>query len=384
MINLIKKHIFMSIFSGSTILVILGVFLVFIVIMGLSASNEDDGSDCDDSSTSQSIVLPSDADQEKTAKAIYDYLTTNDGFTSAGAAGAIANAQRESSFSLTSINTSGGVGGLFQWSFGGSPNGNRMVGGGFMNPDDQSTWTFDNEMKLMSWEFKNESHGQATLTKVAPQTDPEQAALDWSQYYEGVLLNDPQTKPDEIKNSATAWYVKLGGSDPITESTVNTATSPAPDGSDEDSSSDGCYVDGDSADGGGDVVTLAKELASNTPPYSYVLGGNPENLKTSGTDCSGFTSYVWKHAANVVLPRTAQQQADAYGKLDRDDLQPGDLVFYHNGFGSEYIDHVALYIGDGKIAQEADEKTGCIISSIDGGGHFEFGGRVKKDSGDNA
>ena len=45
-------------------------------------------------------------------------------------------------------------------------------------------------------------------------------------------------------------------------------------------------------------------------------------------DCSGFTSYVFRNAAGVSLPRTSSAQS-GYGKtVSKSNLQPGDLVFF--------------------------------------------------------
>jgi hypothetical protein len=70
----------------------------------------------------------------------------------------------------------------------------------------------------------------------------------------------------------------------------------------------------------------------------YVWGGDGP----TGFDCSGFTSYVYLHAAGKPLPRTAAaQQAWA---IPTTDPQPGDLVF----FGPP-IHHVGLYLGNGQM-----------------------------------
>ena len=61
------------------------------------------------------------------------------------------------------------------------------------------------------------------------------------------------------------------------------------------------------------------------------------------------------------LPRVAAAQCDASTKKDISQLEPGDLVFYGNG----YIDHVALYIGDGKIIHASNAATGIKISDYD-------------------
>lgn len=75
----------------------------------------------------------------------------------------------------------------------------------------------------------------------------------------------------------------------------------------------------------------------------YVLGGTtPE-----GFDCSGFTSYVYQQLG-VTLPRTSEDQFTVGQDVPRDQLQPGDLLFY-DSLKKGKISHVAMYIGDGMI-----------------------------------
>jgi len=74
--------------------------------------------------------------------------------------------------------------------------------------------------------------------------------------------------------------------------------------------------------------------------------GKPYRFGATGPgayDCSGLTLGAWK-AAGVSLNRTSQAQFRNGRAVSRDELQPGDLVFYYGG-----ISHVAIYIGDGMI-----------------------------------
>lgn len=61
------------------------------------------------------------------------------------------------------------------------------------------------------------------------------------------------------------------------------------------------------------------------------------------------------------LPRVAADQCAASTKKDVSQIEPGDLVFYGHG----YVDHVALYIGDGKIIHASGSATGIKISNYD-------------------
>ena len=72
----------------------------------------------------------------------------------------------------------------------------------------------------------------------------------------------------------------------------------------------------------------------------YVWGGSTP----SGFDCSGFTSYVYRHFG-VNLPRVSRSQATVGTKVAYSNLQAGDLVFFGNGG----ISHVGIYIGGGNM-----------------------------------
>ncbi len=85
----------------------------------------------------------------------------------------------------------------------------------------------------------------------------------------------------------------------------------------------------------------AANAAATELGVPYVYGGSSP---ASGFDCSGLTSWAWRQAG-VNLPRTATDQYWATTRISRQDLQPGDLVFY--GTSSSNIQHVAMYVGGG-------------------------------------
>jgi cell wall-associated NlpC family hydrolase len=90
----------------------------------------------------------------------------------------------------------------------------------------------------------------------------------------------------------------------------------------------------------------------------YVYGGvNPK----TGVDCSGFTSYVLRNAAGVNLSHSSKAQAREGRSVSYEEARAGDLVFYGKN-GS--INHVALYIGDGRVVHASTEKTGIIVTKV--------------------
>ncbi|MFV0241774.1 MAG: NlpC/P60 family protein [Lacrimispora sphenoides] len=101
------------------------------------------------------------------------------------------------------------------------------------------------------------------------------------------------------------------------------------------------------------VVNYAVGFVGN--PYRW--GGTNPN---TGADCSGFVQYVMEHAAGVHLDRTSRQQAEEGEVIPASSMEPGDLLFYASG---RQIDHVAMYIGKGKIVHAANRRSGIKIST---------------------
>lgn len=87
-----------------------------------------------------------------------------------------------------------------------------------------------------------------------------------------------------------------------------------------------------------------------------------------GFDCSGFTQYLYKELG-INLPRVSYQQG-TYGKrVGLDQLKPGDLVLWDNSSRNNGADHVAIYIGDGKVIHAPKPGDKVKISSIWDAGH---------------
>lgn len=105
---------------------------------------------------------------------------------------------------------------------------------------------------------------------------------------------------------------------------------------------------------GSAVVNYAKRYMG----LKYVYAGR--SLAT-GTDCSGFTSLIYKEFG-VTLPKTVSGQVNKGTYVKKADLQKGDLVFYSSG--SRYATHVGIYIGDGKVIHESNPRDGVKISSV--------------------
>ena len=102
---------------------------------------------------------------------------------------------------------------------------------------------------------------------------------------------------------------------------------------------------------GSAIVATAKKYLG----YKYTYGGSSPS---TGFDCSGFTSYVFKQHG-ISLSRTAAGQYSNGVAVSRSNLQPGDLVM----FGKSGINHVAIYIGGGQIIHASTPSTGIRIDS---------------------
>ena len=103
----------------------------------------------------------------------------------------------------------------------------------------------------------------------------------------------------------------------------------------------------------------ARDLAKQFIGGEYQYGGNnPGN----GVDCSGFSSYILRNSLGISLNRTAAAQSTQGRELsDISEAAPGDLIFYTGSGGS--VNHVAVYVGDGKVVHASNEENGIMMSN---------------------
>ncbi|MFX8258098.1 C40 family peptidase, partial [Acinetobacter baumannii] len=88
----------------------------------------------------------------------------------------------------------------------------------------------------------------------------------------------------------------------------------------------------------------------------YTRGGNSVE---NGFDCSGFTRHIFEMSVGLVLPRRADEQAKDGSLLAirKDDLRPGDLVFFNTMKAT--FSHVGIYVGEGKFIHAP--RTGSAV-----------------------
>ena len=106
------------------------------------------------------------------------------------------------------------------------------------------------------------------------------------------------------------------------------------------------------SDASGEAIVASAKKYLGTP---YVWGGS----STSGFDCSGLTSTVYREHG-ISIPRTARKQAFGGTIISESEAQVGDLVvFTQNNYG-----HVGIYAGDGKIVDASRSRNQVVHRDI--------------------
>ncbi|MBR4825180.1 MAG: C40 family peptidase [Spirochaetaceae bacterium] len=92
-------------------------------------------------------------------------------------------------------------------------------------------------------------------------------------------------------------------------------------------------------------------------PYKY--GG----ISKTGMDCSGFIFTSAKQSLGIKLPRRAEDLYNATERLEKEQLQPGDFLFFK---AANTVNHAAVYLGNDEFIHAASDgpKTGVIISKL--------------------
>ncbi|MER6778200.1 MULTISPECIES: NlpC/P60 family protein [unclassified Streptomyces] len=102
--------------------------------------------------------------------------------------------------------------------------------------------------------------------------------------------------------------------------------------------------------------------AARAVAFAYGAIGKPYVWGATGPgsfDCSGLTQAAWR-SAGVSLPRTTYTQINAGQRVSRDQLAPGDLVFFYSG-----VTHVGLYIGNGQMIHAPRPGSTVRVAPID-------------------
>jgi cell wall-associated NlpC family hydrolase len=106
------------------------------------------------------------------------------------------------------------------------------------------------------------------------------------------------------------------------------------------------------------VASYAETFIGRVP---YAYGGSSP---ATGFDCSGLTSYVYRHYGRSI-PRTADSQFRRFRRESRRAAWGGDLVFFHvNSNPGSYVYHVAVYEGGNHIVPAATPSRGIVWQTI--------------------
>ena len=114
---------------------------------------------------------------------------------------------------------------------------------------------------------------------------------------------------------------------------------------------------------GGSYNGPASGPARTALNFAYAQLGKPYSYGAEGPgsyDCSGLTMKAWA-AAGVSITRTTNSQYAATKRVDKSNLQPGDLVFF-SGLG-----HVGMYVGGGKMIHAPSTGKNVQVVSITSG-----------------
>lgn len=106
--------------------------------------------------------------------------------------------------------------------------------------------------------------------------------------------------------------------------------------------------------GGSSRAQQASSAALSKVGSRYSWGNSGPNV----FDCSGLTAWAYRQVG-INLPRSSRAQAGMGTHVNKSDLRPGDLVFYYSP-----VSHVAIYVGNGRIVDAANPRTGVRTASL--------------------
>lgn len=171
---------------------------------------------------------------------------------------------------------------------------------------------------------------------------------------EGYIKNDYLLFGNEAADYAMANLDDINATyNAIMAKPVQQVASNSNNGQTNNNSSSQASAETPAASGSG-VGTDIANFALQYVGCPYVYGGTS---LTNGADCSGFVMTVYKNFG-YSLPRTADDQSLVGVEVSRENIQPGDLIFYDYGTG--VVQHVAIYTGNGQMVHAANTRLGII------------------------
>lgn len=116
--------------------------------------------------------------------------------------------------------------------------------------------------------------------------------------------------------------------------------------------------------------TLSESVAAKAQPLLKALSmiGTPykfgSNDPEKGLDCSAFVKRVYKESADISLPRSARDMSREGEAVAKDELEPGDLVFFNTR--KRPNSHVGIYAGNGEFVHASSSRSKQVtVSRLD-------------------
>ena len=112
-----------------------------------------------------------------------------------------------------------------------------------------------------------------------------------------------------------------------------------------------------------DTVTgKSEELINRAMEVIGVRYRWDSELPQSGLDGSSFVGYVFKDKLGFLLPRKSTQMSRVGKPISREELQPGDLVFFNTMRLT--FSHVGIYVGDNKFIHSPSKGTSVRVDDL--------------------
>lgn len=108
------------------------------------------------------------------------------------------------------------------------------------------------------------------------------------------------------------------------------------------------------------VAQTVVDTALGAIGVPYRMGGSDPKV---GFDCSGLVNYVYRKTLGMTLPRTSRQLAGVGAAIEREELRPGDLVFFNTRGAPN--SHVGIYLGDSRFIHAPRARTLVRIDSLE-------------------
>lgn len=124
-------------------------------------------------------------------------------------------------------------------------------------------------------------------------------------------------------------------------------------------------------------ISKIKDFVSDWLGRSYRFGGVS---KSSGIDCSAFVQRFYLDIYNLKIPRTCYYQYKETQRIEKKDLEIGDIVFFTSKVSPSGW-HAGIYIGEDKFIHAANYREGVKISRLSDSLYnriYKGAGRIKE------